>query len=160
MTRRKDSLSSQAGNNWIFQALADSPARGETKTPLALLFAADLGNDNSGSSKASCSARQQEPGGKSSSHLAFIPPPGKASDGNGFQLLLPDGEVNHGLQTEIASRLNWKCLSTFYFSPGWPLRASPSSAIPEQSPGCAGSSSHRAFCCCSHQWWLGFFQMA
>lgn len=122
-TRRKDSLSSQAGNNWIFQALADSPACGEIKTPLGFIFAADLGNDNTGSSKASSLPRQQEPEGKTSSHLAFIPPPGKASDGNGFQLLLPDGEVNHGLQTEIASRLNWKCLSTFYFCPGWLLRA-------------------------------------
>lgn len=122
-SRREDSLSSQAGNNWIFQALADSPACGEMKTPLGLLFAADLGNDNTGWSKASPLPRQQEPEGKTSSHLAFIPPPGKASDGNGFLLLLPDGEVSHGLQTEIASRLNWKCLSTFYFCPGWLLGA-------------------------------------
>lgn len=40
-----------------------------------------------------------------------------------MQLLLPDGDVNQGLQTEIASGLNLKCLSTFYFCPGCLLRA-------------------------------------
>lgn len=93
--------------------------------PLRVCFSLQiLGNDNTGSSKASCLPRQQEPEGKTSSHLPFIPPPGKASDGNGFQLLLPDGEVNQGLQTEIASSLNWKCPRTFYFCPGCLLRAS------------------------------------
>lgn len=154
-TRRKDSLSSQVGNSWIFRALADSSACGEAKTPQGLLLAADLGNDNTGSSKASCLPRQQEPEGKTSSHLPFIPPPGKASDGNGFQLLLPDGEVNQGLQTEIASRLNWKCPRTFYFCPGCLLRASRSDPWDVQ-----GALPTELFSCCSRQWCLGFPQMA
>lgn len=124
--------------------------------PLRVCFSLQiLGNDNTGSSKASCLPRQQEPEGKTSSHLPFIPPPGKASDGNGFQLLLPDGEVNQGLQTEIASRLNWKCPRTFYFCPGCLLRASRSDPWDVQ-----GALPTELFSCCSHQWCLGFPQMA
>lgn len=104
---------------------------GETKPSLCLLFDADLGNDNAASRQtlllprvllweAARQRRELEGAlafGGTSSHLRFAVLAGKPSDGNGFQLLLPDGDVNQGLQTEIASRLNLKCLGTFYFCP-------------------------------------------
>lgn len=100
---------------------------------------------------------------ETSSHLHFILLAGKPSDGNGFQLLLPDGDVNQGLQTEIASRLNSKCLGTFYFCPGCLLRAirlSNSEPSCKQFPRRARGSSSRAFHCSSHGQLLVFPQMA
>lgn len=71
--------------------------------------------------------------------------------------------MNQGLQTEIASGLNLKCLSTFYFCPECLLRATRLSGTEpscEQSPGRARSSSSRASHRSTHRRWLVFPQMA
>jgi len=101
-----------------------------------LLSVVDLGSDSTVSHKPlllpwCCPGRlpdRRSSGGAAAlggtiSHLRSATLAGSPADGNGFQLLLPDGDVNQGLQTEIASRLNLKCLGTFYFWPGCLLGA-------------------------------------